>query len=95
MLLKFVAVFGSTIKATISAPPSVGVDLHREQRCVSFSPDFPLSVLFSFHVDESKLYDILMTGGNAAMSALWNCKKFKQLFQRSYGNNLVVFGVAE
>ncbi|CAK8530490.1 unnamed protein product [Lathyrus sativus] len=32
MLLKFVAVFGSTIKATISAPPSVGVDLHREQR---------------------------------------------------------------
>ncbi|XP_039686177.1 katanin p80 WD40 repeat-containing subunit B1 homolog KTN80.2 isoform X2 [Medicago truncatula] len=32
MLLKFAAVFGSTITATISAPPSVGVDLHREQR---------------------------------------------------------------
>ncbi|CAJ2648706.1 unnamed protein product [Trifolium pratense] len=32
MLLKFVAVFGSTINATISAPPSVGVDLHREER---------------------------------------------------------------
>ncbi|WJX26561.1 hypothetical protein P8452_15469 [Trifolium repens] len=32
MLLKFVAVFGSTINATVSAPPSVGVDLHREER---------------------------------------------------------------
>ncbi|RYR35964.1 hypothetical protein Ahy_A10g051040 isoform C [Arachis hypogaea] len=32
MLLKLVAVFGPTIRATVSAPPSVGVDLHREQR---------------------------------------------------------------
>ncbi|KAJ1434779.1 WD40/YVTN repeat-like-containing domain superfamily [Sesbania bispinosa] len=32
MLLKFVAVFGPTIRATVSAPPSVGVDLHQEQR---------------------------------------------------------------
>ncbi|XP_061355797.1 katanin p80 WD40 repeat-containing subunit B1 homolog KTN80.2-like [Gastrolobium bilobum] len=32
MLLKLVAVFGPTIRSTISAPPSVGVDLHAEQR---------------------------------------------------------------
>ncbi|ESW20210.1 hypothetical protein PHAVU_006G189900 [Phaseolus vulgaris] len=32
MLLKLVAVFGSTIRATVSAPPSVGVDLHQEER---------------------------------------------------------------
>jgi len=32
MLLKLVAVFGPTIRATVSAPPSVGVDLHQEER---------------------------------------------------------------
>ncbi|KAK7319632.1 hypothetical protein RJT34_04355 [Clitoria ternatea] len=32
MLLKLVAVFGPTIRATISAPPSVGIDLHADQR---------------------------------------------------------------
>ncbi|XP_061363012.1 katanin p80 WD40 repeat-containing subunit B1 homolog KTN80.1-like isoform X2 [Gastrolobium bilobum] len=32
MLLKLVAVFGATIRSTISAPPSVGVDLHQEER---------------------------------------------------------------
>nr|KYP61085.1 Katanin p80 WD40 repeat-containing subunit B1 isogeny 1 [Cajanus cajan] len=32
MLLKLVAVFGPTIRSTISAPPSIGVDLHAEQR---------------------------------------------------------------
>ncbi|KAJ8761469.1 hypothetical protein K2173_001602 [Erythroxylum novogranatense] len=32
MLLKLVAVFGPVIHAAISAPPSVGVDLHAEQR---------------------------------------------------------------
>ncbi|KAI4296649.1 hypothetical protein L6164_036593 [Bauhinia variegata] len=32
LLLKFVAVFGPTIHPTISATPSVGVDLHREER---------------------------------------------------------------
>ncbi|KAL2627236.1 hypothetical protein AAZX31_07G177000 [Glycine max] len=32
MLLKLVAVFGPTVRSTISAPPSVGVDLHAEQR---------------------------------------------------------------
>ncbi|KAL2343982.1 hypothetical protein Fmac_005267 [Flemingia macrophylla] len=32
MLLKLVAVFGPTIQSTISAPPSMGVDLHAEQR---------------------------------------------------------------
>ncbi|XP_057433662.1 katanin p80 WD40 repeat-containing subunit B1 homolog KTN80.4-like isoform X2 [Lotus japonicus] len=32
LLLKLVAVFGPTIRATVSAPPSVGVDLHQEQR---------------------------------------------------------------
>ncbi|ESW31268.1 hypothetical protein PHAVU_002G224100 [Phaseolus vulgaris] len=32
MLLKLVVVFGPTIRSTISAPPSVGVDLHGEQR---------------------------------------------------------------
>ncbi|KAL2946127.1 hypothetical protein AAZX31_U003100 [Glycine max] len=32
MLLKLVAVFGPTIRSTISAPPSVGIDLHAEQR---------------------------------------------------------------
>ncbi|XP_047147902.1 katanin p80 WD40 repeat-containing subunit B1 homolog KTN80.2-like isoform X1 [Vigna umbellata] len=32
MLLKLVVVFGPTIRSTISAPPSVGVDLHAEQR---------------------------------------------------------------
>ncbi|KAL2589114.1 hypothetical protein AAZV13_13G210600 [Glycine max] len=32
MLLKVVAVFGPTVLATVSAPPSVGVDLHQEER---------------------------------------------------------------
>lgn len=32
MLLKLVAVFGSVIRATVSAPAVVGVDLHQEQR---------------------------------------------------------------
>ncbi|KAH7568971.1 hypothetical protein JRO89_XS06G0082600 [Xanthoceras sorbifolium] len=32
MLLKLVAVFGSVIRSTVSAPPAVGVDLHAEQR---------------------------------------------------------------
>ncbi|XAR66416.1 hypothetical protein NMG60_11012648 [Bertholletia excelsa] len=32
MLLKLVAVFGPVVHATISAPPAVGVDLHKEQR---------------------------------------------------------------
>ncbi|GMH05411.1 hypothetical protein Nepgr_007251 [Nepenthes gracilis] len=32
MLVKLVAVFGSTICSIISAPPAVGVDLHQEQR---------------------------------------------------------------
>ncbi|RDX68901.1 Katanin p80 WD40 repeat-containing subunit B1-like protein [Mucuna pruriens] len=32
MLLKLVAVFGPTIRSTVSAPPSVGVDLHQEER---------------------------------------------------------------
>ncbi|XP_027345762.1 katanin p80 WD40 repeat-containing subunit B1 homolog isoform X2 [Abrus precatorius] len=32
MLLKLVAVFGPTIRSTVSAPPSVGIDLHAEQR---------------------------------------------------------------
>ncbi|XP_044496781.1 katanin p80 WD40 repeat-containing subunit B1 homolog KTN80.2-like isoform X2 [Mangifera indica] len=32
MLLKLVAVFGPMIRATVSAPPAVGVDLHLEQR---------------------------------------------------------------
>ncbi|XP_014518573.1 katanin p80 WD40 repeat-containing subunit B1 homolog isoform X1 [Vigna radiata var. radiata] len=32
MLLKLVAVFGPTIRATVSAPPPVGVDLHQEER---------------------------------------------------------------
>ena len=33
MLLKLVAVFGPVIRTTVSAPRSVGVDLHAEQRC--------------------------------------------------------------
>lgn len=32
MLLKFVAVFGSVVRSTVSAPPTIGVDLHAEQR---------------------------------------------------------------
>jgi len=32
MLLKLVAVFGPTIRATVSAPPSLGADLHQEER---------------------------------------------------------------
>ncbi|CAL0309411.1 unnamed protein product [Lupinus luteus] len=32
MLLKLVAVFGPTVHETVSAPPSVSVDLHQEQR---------------------------------------------------------------
>ncbi|OIV96138.1 hypothetical protein TanjilG_13070 [Lupinus angustifolius] len=32
MLLKLVAVFGPTVRETVSALPSVGVDLHQEQR---------------------------------------------------------------
>ncbi|XP_057963211.1 katanin p80 WD40 repeat-containing subunit B1 homolog KTN80.2-like isoform X2 [Malania oleifera] len=32
MLLKLVAVFGPVVRATVSAPPSVGVDLQAEQR---------------------------------------------------------------
>lgn len=35
MLLKLVAAFGPTIRSTISAPPSVGVDLHQEERIES------------------------------------------------------------
>ncbi|MED6182782.1 hypothetical protein PIB30_031886 [Stylosanthes scabra] len=32
LLLKLVAVFGPMIRSTVSAPPSVGVDLHAQQR---------------------------------------------------------------
>lgn len=32
MLLKLVAVFGETVRSTVSAPPVVGVDLHAEER---------------------------------------------------------------
>ncbi|KAK7302725.1 hypothetical protein RJT34_13621 [Clitoria ternatea] len=32
LLLKLVAIFGPTIRATVSAPPPVGVDLHQEER---------------------------------------------------------------
>ncbi|KAK7400502.1 hypothetical protein VNO78_11711 [Psophocarpus tetragonolobus] len=39
MLMKLVVVFGPTIRSTISAPPSVGVDLHAEQRCPPSSPN--------------------------------------------------------
>ena len=34
LLLKLVACFGPTICSTISAPPSVGVDLHQEERYI-------------------------------------------------------------
>lgn len=44
MLLKFVVVFGPTIRSTISAPPSVGVDLHAEQRWPSSSTIMSLSL---------------------------------------------------
>lgn len=32
MLLKLVAVFGTVVRTTVSAPPSVGVNLHAEER---------------------------------------------------------------
>ncbi|KAL0353105.1 UNVERIFIED_CONTAM: Katanin p80 WD40 repeat-containing subunit B1 [Sesamum angustifolium] len=32
MLLKLVAVFGTVVRSTVSAPPAVGVDLHAEER---------------------------------------------------------------
>ncbi|KAG9145548.1 hypothetical protein Leryth_025528 [Lithospermum erythrorhizon] len=32
MLLKLVAVFGSVVYATVSAPRTIGVDLHAEER---------------------------------------------------------------
>lgn len=32
MLLKLVAVFGPVVNSTVSAPPTVGVDLHAEKR---------------------------------------------------------------
>lgn len=41
MLLKLVAIFGSVVFATVSAPPTVGVDLHAEQR---FGPSFIVCV---------------------------------------------------
>lgn len=34
ILLKLVAVFGTVVNSTISAPPTVGVDLHAEKRYV-------------------------------------------------------------
>ncbi|XLU58319.1 hypothetical protein S245_052967, partial [Arachis hypogaea] len=40
MLLKLVAVFGPTIRATISTPPSIGVDLHREKRLECYNQCF-------------------------------------------------------
>lgn len=93
MLLKLVAVFGPTIRATVSAPPSVGVDLHQEERWHPFSQ----IILFTFscilYVNEANLYEISRTGGNAATSALWNYKRSKWLFQYWYGNH-AVFNVA-
>lgn len=89
LLLKLVAVFGPTIRATVSAPPSVGVDLHQEQRCPLFSLNIPFNILCSLYVNESNLYEISRTGGNAATSALCNCKKPKWFFQYWYGNHTV------
>lgn len=43
MLLKLVAVFGSVVFATVSATPTVGVDLHAEQR---FGPCFGAACMF-------------------------------------------------
>ncbi|GJU54300.1 katanin p80 WD40 repeat-containing subunit B1 homolog isoform X1 [Tanacetum coccineum] len=37
MLLKLVAVFGPVVKSTVSAPPTVGVDLHAEKRRGGFA----------------------------------------------------------
>jgi len=93
MLLKLVAVFGPTIRATVSAPPSVGVDLHQEERWPPFSHIilFPFSCIL--HVNEPNFYKILRTDGNAATSALWNCKKSKWSFQYWYGNHAVFNGV--
>ncbi|KAL2588159.1 hypothetical protein AAZV13_13G154600 [Glycine max] len=44
MLLKLVAVFGPTIRSTISAPPSVGIDLHAEQRYPPSSPNVAFAI---------------------------------------------------
>lgn len=40
MLLKLVKIFGPVIHSTLSAGPSVGVDVQAEQRCASFFPSF-------------------------------------------------------
>ncbi|GJW20870.1 katanin p80 WD40 repeat-containing subunit B1 homolog isoform X1 [Tanacetum coccineum] len=64
MLLKLVAVFGPVVKSTVSAPPTVGVDLHAEKRreCCK-----------ECHVQLQKIHkclpDIIRRGGFAARCA--------------------------
>ncbi|KAI3765089.1 hypothetical protein L2E82_15114 [Cichorium intybus] len=64
MLLKLVAVFGPVITFTISAPPTVGVDLHAEKR---------LECCNQCHVELQKIQktlpNVIRRGGLAARSA--------------------------
>ncbi|KAK9681854.1 hypothetical protein RND81_10G032000 [Saponaria officinalis] len=65
MLLKLVALFGPTIRSTISAPPSVGVDLHQEERIECCRRCF--SQLHEIH---EFLPSLARRGGSLAKSAL-------------------------
>ncbi|KAI7734049.1 hypothetical protein M8C21_015029 [Ambrosia artemisiifolia] len=64
LLLKLVAVFGSVISSTISAPPTVGVDLHAEKR---------LECCNECHIQLQKIHkclpDIIRQGGLPARCA--------------------------
>ncbi|KAI3498821.1 hypothetical protein L1887_34607 [Cichorium endivia] len=64
MLLKLVAVFGPVITSTITAPPTVGVDLHAEKR---------LECCNQCHVELQKIQktlpNVIRRGGLAARSA--------------------------
>ncbi|KAL9236752.1 hypothetical protein vseg_011386 [Gypsophila vaccaria] len=65
ILLKLVALFGSTIRSTIAAPPSVGVDLHQEERIECCKQCF--SQLHEIH---EFLPALARRGGSLAKSAL-------------------------
>ncbi|KAL2932128.1 Katanin p80 WD40 repeat-containing subunit B1-like protein [Bienertia sinuspersici] len=65
MLLKLVASFGPTIRSTISAPPSVGVDLHQEERIACCKQSF-----VQLQQIQGLLPALARRGGSLAKSAL-------------------------
>ncbi|XP_057544179.1 katanin p80 WD40 repeat-containing subunit B1 homolog KTN80.2-like isoform X2 [Amaranthus tricolor] len=65
LLLKLVACFGPTICSTISAPPSVGVDLHQEERIAACKQSF-----VELQQVQRLLPALARKGGSLARSAL-------------------------